>query len=332
MALRRLMNSFNRTRHPLIIQDSRFLDLPLTLILDLFDELPLSDKVSLSQSCKGLWYSLNTKCKLAISKADAQERWVLAATVAERLDNVWACHRCRKLHTVKYRDTPSASFSSRHIPCPEAPLTEDESPRENQISTAGSYSITFHHIHLATKFARLDVNHEYRAKILQKHTAIRYRDFVLSVGSIAEPIVVSGRFLLKITYTCTKNYLPVSISTLKHVRVRICPHTGMYQRASPLFETKLLTAIISAFENPECDSKATSKIYSCEHCPTDYSVTYMQEEMVFQIWQDLGNGNSCSDPYWQSHGWSMRKASLNSRLKFKYEHGSIQNLYQTSIK
>lgn len=320
MDIRRLLAFFSRTTSKKAVkQNSPFLDLPLDLVYDIFDELHLPERVLLSQTCRDLWYTLRSQCLLAIRQATAVERLECLAALGDVLPDHRLCTSCRSLHLLDPKDLPVTGYDKFHKPCPALETTW------SRHRLMPYYAIAFRHVQLAIKYTRFkDIHQDYRASILQRF-AVSIPQFD-SMGLIfgAEPIIVSGRFILMTIFVFYTAIEPISFSILSRAHFQICPHLGA---GGPLIpDNRLLAAIRLASNVADGQLGSHQEVHSCDRCPTDFRITIKDRQATLYVWQDLGAGTSPLDPYWRSHIWDEGNG-LFKGTKFKYEHGSIRDLY-----
>lgn len=238
MDLRRLLTLFSRLirNRRTVKQDSRFLDLPLTLIYDIFDELQLPEKILLSQTSRDLWYSLRYKCSSVMQKATAVERLSCLAVLGSILPDHRLCTYCRALHLVDLKDLPVTALDNPHRPCP-APETPWDRHR-----LMCYYSIAFRHVQMALKYTRLgDLHQGYRASILQTFTTSFPISQSMKLKFTAKSTIVNGRFLLMTTFLYYEVDGLISYSQFSQLHFRFCAHLGAGKFLKP--DNPLFTAV-----------------------------------------------------------------------------------------
>ncbi|PKK53183.1 hypothetical protein CI102_1598 [Trichoderma harzianum] len=120
------------------------LQVPLEIIYLIADNLCLSDKVYLSQTCTALRRIMFCDWKQAASKLSREDRFAFWEGIAHQSTNHWACQRCCKLHLVN--DNTLKTIGDNCPPCGfqlHSPLN------------LGGCHIDHHHVQFALKLARL---------------------------------------------------------------------------------------------------------------------------------------------------------------------------------
>ena len=75
-------------------QDLLLLNLPLCLILDVFDKLDWPDQVVFPQTCRGLYHHLNSKCISTLRKATPEGPMKCLTVLSNVLLDHYVCERC----------------------------------------------------------------------------------------------------------------------------------------------------------------------------------------------------------------------------------------------
>ena len=265
--------------------------------MSIFDRLDLPGKLLFSQACTTLWAQFHHEALL--QKTNTADQLAIATGLANALPGYWPCRSCEKMHPVKRSDVPRKRFCINHSTC--------RHPEKIRLPLFWRYSYTlaYQHVHLATKYARssnLEQDQkQYLSKLLDPCATSSFTG-PLELRYEARPTVIDCRFLL-LTRATYRYFL--SPARLQKAWVRLCPH---------LARVELWNVINRAFENPESGSVY---LQSCNYCPTDYSVTRLDNQITFCTWQDLGTGMDPMDPYWLRHVDKCRSDA------FPYEHGSI---------
>ena len=314
-------------RKPAVKQNSLLLDLPLGLIYYIFDGLQWPEKVTLSQTCRDLWYQLRQKCSLVLHGATARERLEYLTMLGGILPDHYLCVGCCALHLLDPRDIPITSCD-RHgsnmyrSPCP---LPE---PLWSRHRLHPCYAVAFRHVQLATKLSRMKgVHQRYLECIMQRFVVTNPRLYSIRMDFVAEPIIVRGRYILMTTFEFYHGVEEVSYSNLVQTEILFCPHhsTGTLNDPSDDF----IKLIRSAFHRSSDAFGFCQDAYSCGRCPSDYSIEIKYNRAIISVWHDLGTGVSPEDPYWRSHIWD-KENNLFKGTEFQYEHGSIKRMYYSS--
>ena len=241
------------------------------------------------------------------------------------LGNILPDHRfclpCLALHPINPKDLPSA-YGLAYLRSCRAP-----EPARRRHESMPVYAIVFQYMQLAMKYTHLQHHQQdYRANLMRRFASTCPFIRSMRLRFIAEPRIVRGKFLLMATITFDQKSESSLLSNLSRANLTLCAHIGLKEAYSQDSDV-LLSAVRRASQM--ADDGSTRDIYSCDKCPTDYSIHYNQERAMFSVWQDLGAGASPTDPYWQSHLWRDDNNGFLG-LIFPYKHGSIRDLYYSS--
>ena len=307
---------------PAVEQKSAFLDLPIDILFSICDHLPLSAKILLSHTCKAMWYALRSKCSSQLKAMAREDRFNTLTELGNLLPDYSHCIKCNILHPVEPDDIPNLTNwyrrSRRHSCCTPSHTYDHVRPQY-------LYAVSFHHVQLALKYSRMKQKHQdYRSNILQKFE-IRPAGSPIIKSFTAKPKVVNARFILLATHVLYVGPLRDAAKMNRDNYIMFCPHhhfglggTGPGNFVAALLQKAVINAADMQYQHTE--------LFSCDRCPTDYSVVVENDEAVLKTWQDLGNGFSVEDPSWQSHLWSYQNG-IPTGLQFNYEHGSISKMY-----
>jgi len=330
MDLRRIVAFLSRTvlvRTSAVKQKSPLLDLPLDLIFSIFDELRWPEKVVLSQTCRDLWHQLRPKCSSTLREATAIQRLEYLTTLGHILPDHYLCAGCCALHLVDPKDIPvtGCDVYGHNLYRTRCPLPE---PLWSRHRSYRKYAMAFRHVQLAIKYSRMKgVHQHYRARIMQKSVVSHPQYYSIGMTFVAEPIIVYGRFILMTMFEFYEGLEEVSYSTLVQIPVLFCPHhsIGTFTNHNDAF----VTSLRSAFRRSSDTCRPCYRAYSCDRCPSDYSIVIKDKKALISIWHDLGTGVSPEDPYWQSHIWDDKNNHYKG-TQFPYQHGSIFRMYYSS--
>lgn len=166
---------------------------------------------------------------------------------------------------------------------------------------------------------------DYRRNILRKYETRPITSPIIKTFT-AEAKVVNAKFILLVTFVLYGDPLRNAAKKDSDRSIAFCPHHKFGRGTGPgfFFAAILQKAVIHA----ETMQDQYTELFSCDRCPTDFSVMAENDEAVVKIWYDLGNGLSVEDPCWQSHFWSEEDALLQG-MPFNYEHGSISKMYDS---
>ncbi|KAK0510124.1 hypothetical protein JMJ35_007518 [Cladonia borealis] len=306
---------------PAVEQTSAFLDLPIDILCSICDELPLSAKIILSHTCKAMWYMLRSKCSFQLKAIGREDRSNTLTELGNLLPDNYHCINCNMLHPVEPDNIPNLTnwYRRRH-------LCRAQYQTYNYVHPQHSYAVLFHHVQLALKYSRMKEKHQnYRRNILQNFE-IRPVGSPIIKTFAAKPKVVNARFILLTTYILYAGPLRDAAKTDNDKYIMFCPHHhfGIGTGPGNSFAAMLQKTVINAATMQD----QHTELFSCDRCPTDYSVVVEDDEAVLNAWHDLGNGFSVEDPSWQSHLYSDQNG-LSKGLQFNYEHGSISKMYNS---
>lgn len=306
---------------PAVEQTSAFLDLPIDILLSICDELPLSAKILLSYTCKAMWYMPRSKCSVQLKSITWEDRFNTLTELGNLLPDKYHCLGCNILHPVNPNDIPNLTnwYRRRHVCRTEGQMYGHLRPQH-------SYAVLFHHVRLALKCSRMKEKHQdCRTNILQRFE-IRPVGSPIIKTFTAEPKVINASFILLVTYVLYAGPLRDGAKRDYDTFLTFCPHhyfgigTGPGNDFAAIMHKAAINAATTQDQHIE--------LFSCDRCPTDYSVVAKDDEAVVKVWHDLGNGLSVEDPSWQSHMWSKGNGIYRG-VQFKYEHGSISKIYDS---
>lgn len=306
---------------PAVEQTSAFLDLPIDILCSICDELPLSAKILLSHTCKAMGYMLRSKCSAQLIAIAWEDRFNTLTELGNLLPDIYHCTKCNVLHPVEPDDIPNLTnwHRRRHSCRTPGQMFDHLHPQH-------SYAVSFHHVQLALKYSRMKEKHQdCRTNILQKFE-IRPVGSPIIKKFTAKPKVVNARFTLLATYVLYTGPLRDAAKRDHAKYIMFCPHHyfGLGTGPGHSFAAILQKTVINAATTQD----QHTELFSCDRCPTDYSVVAEDDEVIVKAWHDLGNGFSVEDPSWQSHLYSSQNG-LFKGLQFNYEHGSIAEMYDS---
>ena len=325
-SLTNLLSRVAHLRKPPVRQDSRFLHLfPLEIIDTIADQLPLSSKILLSQTCRALWYHMHKSCFATLwHSITAQQRSETLNGLGNLLPDHYHCISCNALHRIDYEDFPANE--NRGIvksvrPCERAEFWQNTSGFPFD-------SLSFRHVQATTKYTHMNTRHcHYRAKLLQKYESSCSEYYSQMLKIISEPRVISNRYILMRACIFSAGSEPYSFESISKILVRFCPHLG-FGPVSFAARYPFGAAVQQAFQTINQQPNAPPKLFSCDRCPTDISIFVKEDEAYIVAWSDLGTGNSLQDPCWQSHLWTHWN-NIGKGSRFEYDHGSVRAMYSS---
>ena len=325
---------------PTVRQDSSLLNLPLCLILDIFDELNWPEKVVFSQTCRGLWYPLHYKCVSIFQNLTAENRLRYLTMLGNVPLDHYTCENCCSLHLINPKDYPSSWIRPLvdskvfHHPCP---LPET---REGHISGLHDYAIGFRHLQLACKYSRLGgtaIHRRYMKNILQGWTEKANPEPWQSARPgyqrprcNVQPRIVRGRFIVRTEHHYFESLPELSLLAVLEATTTFCPHHILFKKYQYHDDKEILEILQSMFHQPSGAPYPgfQERSYSCSKCPSDYDLVIEDRKLTISVWQDLGTGISLEDPFWQSH-----TATLVNRRRWGqalYKYGSIKAMFNSA--
>ena len=335
MNLRRIIAFFS-TASPWrrdVKQDSLLLNLPLCLISDIFDELDWPDKVVFSQTCRGLWYPLHSKCISTFRKATSEDRLKYLTMLSNVLLDHYVCERCCVLHLINPEDVPgiwrSLCWGTYHVPCPLPELNE------SRLCFCRNYSFGYRHGQLAFKYSRLGgkaVHQRYLNNIMRgfvRKENPSFQERVQSDAFTARPRIIRGKLIVRVRYHFFEDLPKVSYSNIVMTPMSFCPHHRM--GGLHYWKNPVILIIYSLFQQPSGTPYPGfhRRKFSCDRCPSDYEFIMKDCMLTVSIWRDLGKGTYLEDPCWRSQIDANDDYRLRSN-KFLYEHGSIESMFNSA--
>lgn len=320
-------------RRRLSRQRCSLLELPLEIVQIIVGQLPLPQRILLSQTCSDLWHVLHGDCLSAFREASLAERLDCLAVLGLFLPDHHLCAGCCALHPIAYEDLPIITPLNR---CGQGvhrrfcPLYEAKFNRSLSTARTGSYATAFRHVQRAIK------NHNHEGTQRQYHAAL-LREFSISLPDFfslrldvsAEPLLAKGRFLLKTTYVLRGGTQPLSLANALKTPVAICPHLSL-GAVHPVGPTEPLPAALRlAFDKAGAPIVLKQDLHSCDQCPTDFLVSCKDERVRVMVWPDLGIGVSIQDLFWRFHLLRNKKKGFHG-INSDYRPGSIQEMYSSN--
>lgn len=309
---------------PATEQTSAFLELPTDILCCICDQLPLSTRILLSHTCKAMWYMLRSKCSSQLKALVPKDRFNTLTELGNLLPDHYHCTKCNILHPVEPDDIPNlTNWDLRRHTC-RTPIQMFDHVRPQDY-----YAISLHHVQLALKYSRMREKHQdYRRNILQNFEIRPVGSPVIKTFT-AKPKVVNARFILLTTYVLYAGALRDAAKRDYNKFIVFCPHNqfGLGTGPGHSFAAILQKAAMNAATMQD----QHTELFSCDRCPTDYSLVVEDDEAVLKVWHDLGHGFSIEDPSWQSHLYSFQNG-IFKELQFNYEHGSISMIYDSCDK
>lgn len=306
---------------PAVEQTSAFLDLPIDILWCICDQLPLSAKILLSHTCKAMWYMLRSKCSFQLKAMVWEDRFNTLTELGNMLPDKYHCTKCNILHPVEHDDTPNLTdwYRRRHSCRTPSSMFDHVHPQH-------SYAVSFHHVQLALKYSRMKEKHQDCRTNILRNFEIRPVGSPIIKTFAAKPKVVNARFILLASYVLYAGPLRDAAKRDYDKFIMFCPHhyfglgTGLGCSFAAILQKAAINAATMQGRHTE--------LFSCDGCPTDYSVVVEDDEAVLEAWHDLGKGFSVEDPSWQSHLYSDQNGIIEGS-QFNYEYGSISEMYNS---
>lgn len=284
---------------PEVKPTSAFLHLPIDILYSICDELPLSAKILLSQICKPMRHTLHGQC-FAQLQAMARKDWCNTLTeLADLLPNVYHCMSCDILHPVASHDIPDLTHCwCLRRRCHAVDMSDRLHPQQ-------FYSISLYHVQLALKYSRMKSMHQdYRTNILKQYETRSVGSPVIKTLT-AKPKVVNARFVLLATYVLYAGPVRDASTSDWGNYIVFCPHhlLGLSTRGGNEFAAVIQKAAINA----ETTQGRHTELFSCDRCPTDYSVVVDGDDASLRLGMTWG----------MDARWKIQAGRVTS-----YQHGT----------
>ncbi|EHK46535.1 hypothetical protein TRIATDRAFT_43205 [Trichoderma atroviride IMI 206040] len=302
------------------------LQLPVEILLEIFEYLPPYSQLLVYQACRPLrtlvhQYFLAGKGNVL---ATLEDKLRYLTHLARSTPDRWVCAKCCKLHQTCKWDTPVYRGAYQLPACRDGIAYVPHDSECQTLSNVG-YSASHRHIELTLKYSRLKSKKKKHRTHLQRLLAPHHfetqspRSISVAEGILAQssfyPKVVDGRYLLHTVRTYLGAETPVSPRSIKFLQ--ICPHLhslGGFCRWNNM-GIDLDTVFNMAFSAPP----NTPIFSSCPACGTDISIQFSPERAVVCAWQDVGPEATVYDPDWEA---------IVRRTKVVYhDAGSIRELF-----
>ncbi|CZT42112.1 uncharacterized protein RSE6_01956 [Rhynchosporium secalis] len=305
------------TRHRLKISREakpHFFDkLPVELIIEITEYLPLSSKSLLALTCHKAYNTLGTNAwTRMLSKDQLTERMNFLEHYSKDLQiNYVPCHHCRTLHLCKTVFKPGRDSRIFHLL--QLQYSSDQTPcRQAEDLAYSGNDLDFRTIQIAMKWHRLgkDPNDwlyflsysPWPAYDREGYITSKARKFKVVQGTL---ICCSQRNIL------VRSGWPLvqASSTI----IDICPHSTLSIQGD--YPVSIGRIFASRDRVLYVDQHIrNSLIHSCPFCPTEYLVRWPARDtgrtrkkkhsdniIIVKTWIDLGEGRTVLDPRWWSH-------------------------------
>jgi hypothetical protein len=290
-------------------QSSKLLGLPTELLLLCVDEnVPLSSRYMLRQTCRALRSLLSASCKREISLQTPFERLIFLSNVAATRPDHILCGRCHAIHVVNPTDVPTSPWDD-YYHC------EARHPAHKY---GLGYRLRFNHVQLAVKYSRLRLEQSL-SKLLAPHS---FKHSLFDAATyITEPKVIGGQFFLFSQWSIRP--IKASFSRSSGPYVEICPHLCLKyhgtSRLNPL--DSQMRALFDRGDDGWCS-------FSCQRCPTDYELAVSQVHISIKIWQCFGSPQSPLDISWRV--LVEKDDTIGQGLTVEHAPGSIRTSFLRS--
>ncbi|KAK5988596.1 hypothetical protein PT974_10082 [Cladobotryum mycophilum] len=311
------------------IQDSLILQLPVELIHQVSQGLPLENQIVLSQTCSAFKNILD--CTRDENKGLSRiQRIRFLSAISRSMPDKWVCIDCLKLHRIWGTDVPSIRYQNR---CPKArPLDGDD-------FFIGSFELAHRHLQTTLKLSRLvETKPEYRAqldRLLEPHhcnsTHMPWDDTASTSRFSVYPKVVDGKYLLhcvwrqesELSYQI-QQFAPLTCPPLCRHQLFPEPEWPHFEVASPespaYSEYAFIRAIRDAYRKPGVEVRD-----ACAGCATDFAVRVWRGSIAVDAWMDLGPEGTAMDWDWRVfvHGYVYKAVAevphIPNRVRELYE-------------
>ncbi|KAL6788601.1 hypothetical protein J3E68DRAFT_439714 [Trichoderma sp. SZMC 28012] len=318
------------------------LQVPLEIIYFIADNLMLSDKLFLSQTCTALRRIMFRDWKQEASKLSREDRFAFWEGIAHQSTNHWACQKCCKLHLANGNTLKTIGEY-----CPPCGF------KLPSLYLNGCF-IDYLHVQFALKLSRL-------GNMEQKHLKMMMRPF-RSISKFMGPTqytadarIINQQFLFRQEWKAggyEDKYNKMWSQTItrwtlfRERNITICPHLCLrgglnYSRAekrkvSATIQTRSWTTPPRVITDLEDGIDLAIKIpgqwvfISCPRCPTDCGIIVSKgnKEATIQSWHDLGTEGPQSVLRWGVHvSAGIYDDWIDQGMKVDYTHGSIRALW-----
>ncbi|KAL6870425.1 hypothetical protein J3F83DRAFT_736286 [Trichoderma novae-zelandiae] len=233
------------------------LQLPVEMMLLIFEHLPQYQRIILAQTCSSLrkiFIDNHKACEdgrhpLSSGQLGIDQRSWFLSTLAYRQPNLLACYLCMKTHTIDKDDTLLSWFKDNRCRKPAS--------REGSFYRGTEYHVRYRHIQLALKYTRLVKEEGNGGPVLQRKykgylnnlmqpysSPIQPREHGMTnkiTGALTvSPKVADGRFIIQSTWKFDKSAEDVSHEWLWGLR--ICWHQILLSPSCRLSMLLLLQA------------------------------------------------------------------------------------------
>ncbi|KAM6479311.1 hypothetical protein HDV62DRAFT_399474 [Trichoderma sp. SZMC 28011] len=319
------------------------LQVPLEIIYLIADNLGLSDKLFLSQTCTALRRIMFRDWKQEASKLSREDRFAFWEGIAHQSTNHWACQKCCKLHLANGNFLKT--IGDNCLPC--------GFKLPSRLHLDGCF-IDYHHVQFALKLSRL-------GNMEQKHLEMMIKPFrwiskfTGPTHYTADARIINEQFLFRQQWKASghedkKNNMwsqTITRWTLFRERnITICPHLCLrgglnYSRAekrkvSATIQTQSWTTtprVITDLEDGidlALESSGQWVFISCPRCPTDCGIIISEgnKEATIRSWHDLGTEGPQSATRWGVHvSAGIYDDWIDQGMKVDYTQGSIRALW-----
>ncbi|KAL6821657.1 hypothetical protein J3E69DRAFT_311543 [Trichoderma sp. SZMC 28015] len=333
------------------------LNLPIEIILLITERLPQYQQIILSQTCYPLRLitrNNNKLQKLSVINLDRDQQQEYVFALARGRPNLWACHKCVKLHRIDQHDTPTNQRPGTL--CQTSWSWECYYYRVNYIPYFQhiQYRLFHRHVQLALKYTRLETTGTVLRKTYKDHLNRLLQPVLGNIHphkygmtneikgtlSISPKVTTDGEFLIHTKYTFYKDIENVSIKSMGCLQ--ICVHQFLTSEAHmhkmhsgpchlvndqycSCWWHDLLTNPRSAFGLVVVSAflRETEVCGSCPFCETDFSVQASSEITILRVWQRFGSETSFSS----NNSWRGQMQRPSGTIVASYPPGSIRQLY-----
>ncbi|TFB07035.1 hypothetical protein CCMA1212_000198 [Trichoderma ghanense] len=319
------------------------LQLPVEMILLVFEHLPEYERIILAQTCSSLRVIFidNYKAReddrhpISSDRLEVDQRSRFLFTMAYRRPNIFGCHLCTKTHRVNQRDTPGSSTVD-YKGCRQPFLTGGDFHQ-------GGYTLQYQQAQLALKYTRLleeegnggpVLRRKYKAyldSLMQPYSKVLASRKKWGMSNeirgvvVVLPKIVDGRLLMQTVWVFKKSTKDVSPEAIGWLHV--CNHLILFapQQIRDQTRARMLQGPRGALELAIHASFRTGerKFGSCSYCETDFMILASSERTVVRAWQHLG----AEAPLVDNGSWKWMTIYSRESLGFHSQPGSIRELY-----
>ena len=277
------------------------LDMPLDLLTNIFDLLPLPAKIILMQSCKNLRATFGAYCYSAVKATSTDDRRDCVKSLGYLLEGYRICLDCISLHDMRRRTS--------HIPplwshCPMVP----------GFPLDGNPPFLFRHAKNAMRGTRLEFyrhnNPLTLSAVFSSHDAVNISSDLLFTTQMRASRDQDGLHVQKtFDFRGRNERKRVTHEMVAAIKFHICPHLTC---GKPMVDVpnNLEVHLGLYYENRHPIKKQRIskdmllETNHCRSCKTKFVILRVEGAIQIRVDQDFGMCSNPDDPDWTSHIWT----------------------------